>query len=106
MTSTPDTFGAAWRIVRLHCPLATPMLAQYWTKKAYTDICDEKAWSWLRAEGEFLLNAQKTGTCNVTRNSATVSGGTLSYAASDANRQFRTGTQGSIYTIIAADATS
>lgn len=100
-----DTFGAAHRLVRLHCPLAPTMLTRYWVSKAYADLCDERAWSWLRAESEFLLNAQKTGTVDVTRGSATVSGGTISYASSDANRQFRI-SPGPVYTIIAADATS
>jgi hypothetical protein len=81
------------------------MLTRYWATKAYQDICDKRPWSWLRAESEFLINTQKTGTVNVTRNSATVSGGSMSYASSDADRQFRI-SPGPVYTIIAADATS
>lgn len=100
-----DTFATVWRAVRLHCPLADPLLCQYWARTAYQKICDRKNWSFLRAESQFLINASKSGTCDVTRGSATVSGGTLAYAASDAGRQFRVGS-GPLYTIIAADATT
>lgn len=96
-----DTFGQVHRIVRLHCPLAPTMLTRYWVQKAYQDLCNERGWSWLRAESEFLLNDQKTGTVNVTRNSATVSGGTMAYATTDADRQFRVA-PGPVYTIITA----
>lgn len=100
-----DTFGATVRLVRLFCPLAPFMLARQWVTSAYQEVCDRKAWSWLRAENEFLINASKTGTVNVTHNSDTVSGGSIAYAASDVNRQFRTGTASPIYTIIDADNT-
>lgn len=81
------------------------MLARFWVEEAYRTLCKDRSWSFLRAEGEFLINAQKTGTVDVTRGSATVSGGTFSYASSDANRQFRI-SPGPVYTIIAADASS
>jgi hypothetical protein len=100
-----DTFASVWRAVRLHCPLADPLLCQYWTRQAYQKVCDRRNWSFLRAESQFLIGASKTGTCNLTRNSATVSGGTLAYAATDAGRQFRVGSAG-ILTIIDADASS
>lgn len=99
-----DTIGDVIRAVRLHSPLAPYFLVSYWVKSAYSKICDARGWSFLRAEGEFLLNAQKTGTVNVTRGSATISGGTFAYATSDINRQFRTGTGSPIYTIIDATA--
>lgn len=99
------TFGEVHRMIRLHCPLAPTMLTRFWAQKAYSYVCNLRPWSFLRAESEFLLNAQKTGTVNVTRGSATVSGGTMAYASTDLNRQFRVGLA-PIYTIIAADATS
>jgi hypothetical protein len=52
------------------------------------------------AQGEFIINAATTGTCNVTRSIATVSGGTLTYPATDVDRQFRVGTSSPVYTII------
>lgn len=99
-----DTFGQVIRQVRLHCPLAPYFLVEFWCKKAYSDICDKRGWSWLRAESEFLLSAQKSGTVNVTRGSVTVSGGTMAYATSDINRQFRVGNNSPVYTIIDAVA--
>lgn len=103
-----DTFGQVWRAVKGHCPLASPMLVQYWVQQAYTHICDRRPWSWLRAEGEFLINASHSGLVNVTRGSATVStagiaAGQMLFAASDQDRQFRVGTNQPIYTILAAD---
>lgn len=101
-----DTFGQAWRAVRAHCPLAPPLLAQYWVNSTYQTVCAKRAWSWLRAESEIITNDGKTGTCTVTRGSPTVSGGTLLYATTDADRQFRVSTNAPIYTIIAATASS
>lgn len=93
-------------MVRAHCPLATHFLAKFWTESAYRKFCDRRSWSFLRAEGEFLINDAKTGTCDLTRDSASVSGGTLAYAASDANRVFRGSANEPPYSIIAADGAS
>lgn len=90
----------------MHCPLAPALLSQYWVRNAYSDICNRRSWAWLRSESEFLINTAKSGTVNVTRGSASVSGGTLVYAASDVDRQFRVGTNEPVYTIIAASALS
>lgn len=98
-----DTFGAAWRLVRLHCPMAPAMLAQYWLKSAYQEVCDKRTWSWLRAEAAFIINAQKTGTVNVTRKSATVTGVGLTFASTDQFRQFRVSTNSPPYTIISVN---
>jgi hypothetical protein len=81
------------------------MLARHWVEEAYRTLCKKRSWSHLRAEGEFILNDQKTGTVDVTRNSATVSGGSMAYATTDANRQFRIA-PGPVYTIITATASS
>lgn len=48
------------------------------------------------------MNDQKSGTCTVTKASATVAGGTLLFAATDVGRAFRLGSI-PIYTIIAVD---
>jgi hypothetical protein len=70
-------------------------------KQAYNETCRRRPWSWLRAEAELIVNAATSGTCNVTRGSATISGGTLTYPASDVDRQFRVGSSSPVYTIIA-----
>lgn len=96
-----DSFGDVWRQVKAHCPLAPALLAQQWTKQAYLDLCRRRPWSWLLGQTQFITNDATSGTCNVTRNSATVSGGTLSYLAANVDRQFRVGTSSPVYTIIA-----
>lgn len=101
----PATAGDIFRAVRLHCSLAPAMLCRAWVQQAFEEFCARRAWSMLRAESQFLLAAQKTGTVDVTYNSATVQNGTMSYATTDANRQFRIGT-GPMYTLIAATATT
>ncbi len=99
-----DTFGKAWRTVRAHCPSAPPLLARFWAETAYRKFCDRRNWSFLRAEDEFLINTQRGGTVNVTRGSATVSGGTMAYTSTDVDRQFRAGQSSPLYTIISVVA--
>lgn len=94
----PTTFGEAWKAVRLHAPAADPFLCRYWVQQVYSRLCDRRSWSWLRAEGEFLTEDAKSGTVNVTRQSAHVTGVGLTFAASDVDRQFRVGTA-PVYTI-------
>jgi hypothetical protein len=98
-----DTFSDIWRQVKAHCPLAPALLAQQWTKQAYLDLCRRRPWSWLLGQTQFIINDATSGTCNVTRGSATVSGGTLTYPASDVDRQFRVGTSSPVYTIISVN---
>lgn len=100
-TGGGDTFGQAWRAVKAHCPIAPPALIQFWVQKAWESIEDRRPWSWLRTQTEFTVNDAKTGTCNVTKGSTSVSGGTLAYSATDVGRQFRVDF-GTIYTITAA----
>lgn len=99
----PDTFADVWRAVRLHAPQVPALLAQDWVQTAYRHLCERRAWSWLRSENEILVNAQKTGTATVTRSSATVTGVGLTFAATDEGRQFRAGTNSSIYSIISVN---
>lgn len=98
-----DTFGKSWRTLRAHCPLAPPLLARFWTETAYRKFCDRRNWSFLRGEDEFLINTQNTGTVDVTRGSATVSGGSMAYNLSDMDRQFMVGGRGPVYTIISVN---
>lgn len=99
----PDTFADTWRAVRLHAPEAPALLAQNWVLTAYRHLCERRPWSWLRAESEFLTNAQKTGTATATRSSLTVQGVTMTFAATDVGRQFRTSTNSPLYSIAAVD---
>lgn len=95
----PKTVDEVVRAVRLHCPLADPFLVLDWAQTCYNRVCDRRRWSWLRAEDEIVTNAQKTGTCSVTRGSDIVVAGTLTFDADDVTRQFKV--SGPPYTIIA-----
>jgi hypothetical protein len=79
------------------------MLCRAFVQQAFEEFCARRSWSFLRGEGQLLIDTAKTGTCNVTYGNATVSGGALAYAAADADRQFRIA-NGPMYSIIAAVA--
>lgn len=79
------------------------MLARSFVQQAYEEFCARRSWSMLRAESQFLIADSKTGTVDVTYGSTTVSGGTMAYAVSDEDRQFRIST-GPMYTIVDATA--
>lgn len=98
----PDTFASVWRAVRLHAGDPPPLLCQYWVKQAWRQLCARRGWSFLRAETQFLVDTQKTGTASVVYGSSTVTGVTLVFAATDVNRQFRV-SGGSVYTILTVD---
>lgn len=92
-----------WREVNANCPLAPPLLCRSWVQNAYSRICDRlNGWSFQRAEGEFAVAASRSGTVNVTKGSATVTGVGLIFAATDDERQFRIGS-GVPYTISSVD---
>lgn len=101
-----DTVEAVTRKILAHCPLASFPLARTWVQDAHDELCEVKRWSWLRGQGEILIDDQKSGTATVTRGSATVALGTLTYAATDIGRQFRVSTAaGSVlYSIIGGAA--
>lgn len=84
-----DTVEAIWRRVLLHCPLATPFLAKNWVQTTYNRLCDRKPWSFLRAEGQILVNDSKSGTVTTTYLSSVVQGVGLTFASTDVGRQFR-----------------
>ena len=94
-----DTVENVWRRVLLHCPQATPFLAKNWVQTAYNRLCGRKAFSWLRGESQFLIDAQRQGTVTATYLSPTITGVTLVFATSDIGRQWRN-TSGPPYTII------
>lgn len=96
------TFGDCWRLVQLHADVPDAMLCRQWTQFAYNRFCERRGWSHLRAETNITVNDQKTGTATVVKGSTTVTGGTLTFAATDVGRQFRISSI-PIYTIVAVD---
>jgi len=97
-----ETFENVAAKVEAHCPLASNLLARLWVQNANNEIEDRRPWSHLRSESEILISASKSGTVNVTGNSATVVLGTLAATSADKYRQFRIpGASGPvIYTIL------
>src|SRR5262245_60648430 len=95
-----NTFDEMVRSLRLYVPQLPYMLALHFVRDRYRRILERRNWSGLRAEGEFLLNAQKSaGTVTVTRNSVDVVGVGTAFAASDVGRQFKAGAGSPVYTI-------
>ena len=84
--------------------MAPYFLVASWVQDVYSDVCDHfSGWSFLRAQTQILTDNVKTGTCNVTRLSATVQDVSMGITASDINRQFRVGSSSPIYTILDVD---
>lgn len=103
------TFGDVVREVRLTVPLAPALLVESWVRNAYKRFCDQRNWSFLRAENEFVIGPTRSGTCTLTQGSATVTGGTLAFLATDVGRQLKPPSPGPPITIVAvslAGATS
>lgn len=96
------TFEDVWRRVLLRVPMTPPFLAQEWVQTAYNQACTIRNWSHLRAETTLRTKAAVSGTAAVVQDSATVTGGTITFAASDVGRQFKVSSV-PLYTIIAVD---
>lgn len=98
-----DSFSRLWRQVLLHCPVATPFLAQVWVNNSFRRLSERRLWSWLVREGQYILNdVVKTGTVTVTRNSASITGVGTAFTGAMVGRQFRNATNNPIYTIATA----
>jgi hypothetical protein len=83
------------------------LLAKDFVVTAYKEACDEKNWSFLRGEGEFLLQPARTGNVVLVQGSATVAGaggsGGMVFATTDIGRQVRALSAGPPLTIIDVD---
>lgn len=93
-----QTFGDAWRTVRLYVPAAPTFLTREWVNVAWKRMARARHWSFLRGETRLTINAARAiQVCTVTRGSATVTSAAL-FLAADAGRQFRVGSS-PIYTV-------
>lgn len=85
-----QTYGDAWRRVRLHAPAVPTFLAREWVNVAWKRLAKGRHWGFLRGETRLTVNASRSVSgITVTRNSATVTSSTPMFVAGDAGRQFR-----------------
>lgn len=93
-----QTFGDAWRTVRLHVPAAPTFLVREWVNVAWKRMARGRHWTFQRGETRLTINTARTiAICTVTRGSATVTSAGL-FVAGDAGRQFRVAAS-PIYTV-------
>jgi hypothetical protein len=84
-----QTFGDAWRRVRLYVPAAPTFLCREWVNVAYKRLATARHWSFLRGELHLTIGAARAiPLCTVTQGSATVTSVGL-FLPADAGRQFR-----------------
>lgn len=93
-----QTFGDAWRRVRLYVPAAPTFLCREWVNVAWKRLAKARHWNFLIGETRLTVNtARAVSPVIVTRGSAVVTSAGL-FLAADAGRQFRIGSL-PIYTI-------
>lgn len=96
-----DTFDGIHHRVLLRAPAVGTHLARDMVKNAFRTLGEHRLWSWQTARDIFMAKAvYNTGTVAVTRGSATLTGTGTTWTAAMIGRQFRTGTNEPIYTII------
>lgn len=99
-----STYDGVSRLVLLRCPVASYLLARDWVKNAFRRVSERQAWSWLIREGQFLFPAAyTTGTVTVTNASLTVTGAGTVWTSAMETRQFRSGANSPIYTIVSVN---
>lgn len=93
-----QTFGDAWRRVKLHAPAVPTFLAREFVNIAYKRLAKARHWTFLQGELRLTIQAARAiPVCTVTNGSPTVTSAGL-FLAGDAGRQFRVGTL-PIYTV-------
>lgn len=92
-----ESFGDAWRKVRLHAPDAPFGLVKEWTQHAYEDLCRRRPWGFLRQHAQLVVPAARSLSATFVVNSLTVTSAAL-FLATDVGRQIRTSNL-PIYTI-------
>ena len=102
------TFEDIVRSVVLRAPAVPFTLAEDFVRESLQKAWDYRSsgWSMARRENKFSTAAQKTGTATVTNNSTTVTGVGLTFATTDALRQFRIGSNQPVYSLASVDATA
>lgn len=100
------TFGDIVRSVRLRAPAVPYLLAEDFVRESFQKAWDYRSsgWSMARRENKFSVALQKTGTASVTNGSAAVTGVGITFATTDAGRQFRIGDNQPVYSIASVSA--
>ncbi len=84
-----QTFGDAWRTVRLYVPAAPTFLVREWVNVSWKRLARARHWTFLRGETRLTIQAARSlAAVAVTNGSTTVTSAGL-FVAGDAGRQFR-----------------
>lgn len=101
----PDTYGAVWRMVKLHCPAAPTFLVREWVNDAWKQLTRFRPTAnYLRVLSAIQIAAARTvadAAFTVLSDTVTSAGG--NFDATDEGREIRVGTYPS-YTIISFDS--
>ncbi len=92
-----DTFGDAWRRVRLHIPDAPFGLVKEWTQHAYEDLVKRRPWNFSRVHAQMSIPAARSLACTFSALSTTVTSA-AGFLTTDVGLQLRVGTI-PVYTI-------
>lgn len=92
-----ETFGDAWRRVRLHVPDAPFGLVREWTQHAYEELCKRRPWGFLRQHAQLSIPTARSLTATFAAFSTTVTSA-AAFLATDVGLQIRVGNV-PIYTI-------
>jgi len=83
-----QTYGDAWRRVRLTAPAVPTFLAREWVNVAWKRLARLRHFTFLRGELRLSISAARAVACTLTQGSTTVSSAGL-FIAGDAGRQLR-----------------
>ncbi len=96
-----STYEDLWRGVMLRCPAADMWLARQWVSYAFRDLVELRRWSWLVKRGQLLAyQVVNSGLATIPRGSNIVTGIGTTWTQDLVGRQFRTGVNSPIYTIL------
>jgi len=101
-----ETFGDAWRRVRLHAPDSPFGLVKEWTQHAYEDLVKRRPWNFARVHGMISVPAARQATVTFALQSTTATATAGAFTQADVGVQLRLATQTvPIYTINGVDVT-
>ena len=102
-----DSFQDCWGRVLLRAPNLGPKLAQDMVRNAFRRLAERRRWSWLIKQSQIIAPVvYNTGTVTVTLNSNIVTGASTVWTSAMVGRQFRTGLEEPIYTIVSVQSTT